>query len=83
VVEGRPQCALVRRDGFAVRCDPIGPLELSLMEDLKSGSPLGEATEKLADRIGEDAAAPEVGAWFGRWIALGMIAKCELGGTRA
>ena len=66
----RPNHVLVRRHGLAVHCDPIDPVEAGALAALLRGETLGDVMQQLAD--GEND-ADAVGAWFGRWMQLGLI----------
>jgi hypothetical protein len=78
-VVGRPQAVLVRRAGFDVHCEIVERLEAHLLVRLVAGAPLGEALDDLADGSSTTAEAGDtldVGTWFARWAAAGMITRC-------
>jgi hypothetical protein len=68
-----PEHLLLYRQGFTVRCDPIGAAEAGTLGSLLSGASLGGVTGKLAE-AGQDPS--RAGEWFRRWMQLGLIAGC-------
>jgi hypothetical protein len=70
----RPQCVLVFRRGYRVRCELVSSDEASAMGALLAGSPLGETMEALARK----GVAPEtVLSLFQRAAGNGLVAGCE------
>ncbi len=66
---------LVRRTGFAVRCDSMTAGEAHALAALLEGRALGEVTETLAPR----SRPADVSRWFARWMAAGLITHCSVG----
>ncbi len=65
---------LVYRRGFEVVVESIGAAEAEVVELLRNGEWLGEATAKLA---GSGAEPGTVAGFFGRWVSLGLVVSCE------
>lgn len=68
---GRRSYVLVRRVGFAVRCESLAAGAAHALTALLEGRALGEVIERLNTRT-----RPEnVSRWFTRWMAMGAIAR--------
>jgi hypothetical protein len=70
----RHDWVLVYRRGFEVVVESIGAAEAEVIESLRNGEWLGEATAKLA---GSGAEPGSVAEFFGRWVSLGLVVSCE------
>ena len=75
VATGREQYVVVRRNGFAVRCESVSIHEANALRDLLDGRCLSEVVEAMS-AAGVDASA--VSEWFSRWTAGGMLAAAKL-----
>jgi hypothetical protein len=76
----RPENVLVRRHDLLVHCDAIDAREATALQALLSGATLGHVLAHLADCAGDPAT---VGAWFTRWMQLGLIVGVDPGTTDA
>lgn len=74
-LSNRPDRVLVRRSGYAVVCESLDAPEADALGALLEGRALGSVVSALTAR-GDDAAS--VSAWFARWMALRVVADCEL-----
>jgi hypothetical protein len=72
----RPDHVLVRRDGHAVHCDGIEATEAQALRLLLAGQPLAGVMQQLAD---SDQDPDAVGAWFARWMQLGLVTAVDGG----
>jgi hypothetical protein len=70
----RPDHVLVRRHGLSVHCDSIEELEARALQALLAGETLGDVMQQLASAEHDSEA---VGAWFGRWMQLGLLVTIE------
>ena len=80
-VEGRPQRVLVYRSGLDVLCEPIELLQADVLAGLLAGKSLGQAWENALAQTAESddsEEAPDVGAWFSRWMRQGLITDAAL-----
>ena len=75
-VVNRPQRVLVFRDGVHVRCELLDAGPYVLLEGLLAGQSLGAVCGTLAAEPGGEALP--VMEWFSRWMALGLIVRCEV-----
>lgn len=66
----RPDHVLVRRHGLTVHCDSIDAAEARALGALLAGETLGDVMQQLADAEQHPDA---IGAWFGKWMQLGLI----------
>ena len=70
-LDDRPEDIVVRRVGYAVRCESVCAGESLALRFLLAGQCLADATARVEAAGGTPDA---VRAWFSRWMAAGMIA---------
>lgn len=71
-LHGRPQCALVFRHGFSVRCEAVSPAQRLLLSGLLAGRSLGAVCAELAGTAGHH--PQQLTEWFLAWTEAGLIA---------
>ena len=77
-VAGRPQDALVTRDGFTVHCESLELAEAVVLAALLEGATLGGALDRLE---AADADVADVSAWFATWASRGLLTGCVAAAT--
>ena len=79
--EARASFVVVFRGRSALEHVELEAEAYALLGELASGTPLGEACERVAASSGatEEAFQEKVGAWFQQWTALGFLGRVELG----
>ncbi len=76
----RPQNVLVFRNGLEVFCEAVDLAQSRLLGGLLSGRTLGEACEWFAENLSDHEPA-DVSAWFARWAANSLVARCVISDT--
>ena len=71
---GRPQNILVFRQDTEVHTRVMEPNESAFFAEMKKGTPLGKAVEKIA--LSEEE-IPSIQKWFQFWALAGLIIRCE------
>jgi hypothetical protein len=80
-LENRPQCALVVRQGFTVRCEAVSLAQRLVLEGLLAGRTLGEVCGELSAASQGD--PRQVTGWFAAWMQAGLIAEAGCGIMRS
>ena len=75
VEAGAERHVLIRRDGFAVRCESVSANEANALQRLLDGCRIADVVEAVS-AAGADAGG--VSEWFSRWTACGMLAGATL-----